>query len=184
MNRLSPTRILLPVIPVFCALLVAFFADDAVAQARPSEYAVKAAYLLNFGRFVKWPSDHQGSFNICVLGRDPFGGELDRTVAGESVSGHPVAVRRLDSTHDAGACAILFIGTTERSRLASILEELRHKPVLTVSDMPDFVDRGGIIQFEIQQDRVRFDVNRAAAREAGLTLSSDLLKVAARVEEK
>ena len=161
-------------------LIVAQVAS-AVAQEKPPDYAVKAAYLYNFGKFAKWPSE--GSrFNICVLGRDPFRGSLDRTVAGEQMDGRPIATHSLSELDQVHQCQILFIGNSERSRLPTILAAVRNEPILTVSDMPEFVNRGGMIQFELDDNRVCFSINLHAAREAHLDLSSDLLKVALRVE--
>ncbi len=168
------------------AALVSFillFASGLFAQ-RPTEYAVKAAYILNFGRYVKWPAVPSGDFKICVLGSNPFGSELNKTVAGESLSGRPVAVQKIDRIADARGCQILFFGESERIQFGSELGELKHLPILTVSDLPDFLERGGIIQFELQGDRVRFSINSQAAKEAGLSVSSDLLKVATKVIER
>jgi len=169
-----------------CSLLASSLAAD---KARPGEYEVKAAYLLNFGKFLSWPSPAPGgaaatSFPICVLGQDPFGPVLETTFAGEQIGGVDVVARRLRKAQDAAGCRILFISATEDTRLSSILQTLGAAPVLTVSDMPDFALRGGIIQFVLEQDRVRFSVNLAAAENAGLTLSSQLLKVASSIRRE
>jgi hypothetical protein len=172
-----------------CCALLAVLASvgwlDAAEQAKPTEYQVKAAYLYNFGRFVKWsqPSNQSplSSFPICVLGDDHFGPVLDNTVAGERIDNLPITVRRLSSPADATGCRIVFVDRSEEHRLANVLPLLSHSGVLTVSDMPGFTDKGGMIQFRLAGDRVRFDVNLAAAERAGLTLSSDLLKVATNV---
>jgi hypothetical protein len=153
------------------------------AQQKPAEYAVKAAYIYNFGKFAKWPSEAR-TFNICVLGKDPFGGELDRTVAGEAIDGKPIVVRRMLDLNHGLDCQILFLSNSERSRMSSILAQVQNLPILTVSDAPDFVEHGGMIQFELQHDRVRFSINLRSAREAKLNISSDLLNVASRVEGK
>ena len=154
-----------------------------MAQQRPAEYAVKAAYIYNFGKFAKWPSVAQ-TFNICVLGKDPFGGELDRIVLGETIDGKPIVVRRMIDFNHGHDCQILFLSNSERGKLSAILAQVQNLPILTVSDAPDFVERGGMIQFELQNDRVRFSINLRSAREAKLNISSDLLRVASRVEGK
>jgi hypothetical protein len=154
-----------------------------MAQQRPAGYAVKAAYIYNFGKFAKWSSEAQ-TFNICVLGKDPFGGELDQTVAGETIHGRPIVVRRMVDLNHGIDCQILFLSNSERSRLSAILVQVQNLPILTVSDVPDFVERGGMIQFELQNDRVRFSINLRSAREAKLNISSDLLSVASKVEGK
>lgn len=153
-------------------------------QPRASEYQVKAAYLLNFGRFVKWPStapDKNESFAACVIGADPFGATLDSTLAGETLDSKPVVIRRISKPQDAAACRILFISSTEGKRLREILTAIDQASVLTVSDMPGFSKRGGMIEFVREGSRVRFEINLASAENAKLSLSSELLKVATTV---
>ena len=154
-------------------------------QPKPSEYQVKAAYLYNFGRFIKWPAGVAAgkgdSFPVCVLGRDPFGPILDSTLAGEALEGKPVVIRRIAKEQDATDCRILFVSSTEERHLKEILAATDQAGVLTVSDIPGFSRRGGMIQFVMEGDRVRFEINLATAESARLVLSSELLKVAAAV---
>lgn len=147
----------------------------------PTEYEVKAAYLYNFGKFVEWPTETRvadDSFPICVLGRDPFGAIFDATVAGESINGKKVLVKRIAKAQDALACRILFISNSEERQLKEIMAGLDKASVLTVSDIPQFTRRGGMIQFVVEANKVRFEVNLTMAERAGLILSSQLLKVA------
>ncbi|MGH9712819.1 MAG: YfiR family protein [Candidatus Acidiferrales bacterium] len=154
-------------------------------QSKPSEYQVKAAYLFNFGKFVKWPAaipaERDNSFNFCVLGQDPFGRALDSILVGENLGGKPVAIRRIAKPQDSGPCRILFISSTEENHLKEILAVIDESGVLTVSDMPGFSRRGGMIQFVVEGNKVRFEINLTSAENAKLTLSSELLKVAAAV---
>lgn len=174
----------------FLAILTAVvsFATTGILaqQPKPSEYQVKATYLYNFGRFVRWPDvaapGKGDSFPVCVIGQDPFGAILDSTLGGEALDGKPVVLRRISKPHDAGECRILFISSTEEKRLKEILTALDESGVLTVSDMPGFTRRGGMIQFVLEGDRVRFEINLASAESAKLVLSSELLKVAASVK--
>ncbi len=151
-------------------------------QPRPTDYQVKAAYLYNFGKFIQWPgiagTDAEKPFDLCVLGQDPFGNTLDSTVSGETINGKNIGVRRISKPEEASSCRIVFISSSEDSRLRIILAALDKTPVLTVSDLPDFSRRGGMIQFLLEQNKVRFEVNLPAAQRAGLMLSSQLLKVA------
>jgi hypothetical protein len=145
---------------------------------------VEAVYLLNFGKFVEWPAkvDAPGeSFTICVLGQYPFGPALDKTIAGESIDGRKVAVRRITKPQEAMNCRILFISLSEETRLPDILKTLDNASILTVSNVPKFSQLGGMIQFVVEANKVRFEVNLARAERAGLSLSSELLKVAATV---
>jgi len=153
-------------------------------EAKPTEYEVEAAYLFNFGKFVAWPAAAQPAdsrFLICVLGTDPFGPVLDRTISGETVRGRPVQTMRITRPQDAAGCSILYISGSESGRLSKILSVIQGAPVLTVSDLPDFVEQGGMIQFVLHDGRVRFEVNLAPAQRNGLAMSSELLKVAVQV---
>jgi hypothetical protein len=147
---------------------------------------VQAAYLYNFGKFVKWPAvalaNQSGAFTICVLDQDPFGATLQSTLAGESVGGKPVTVKRLAKAQDAAACHILFIGSAQQRDLREILAALDDAAVLTVSDMPDFSKRGGMIQFVLEGDRIRFEINLEGAQKSHLVFPSELLKVATAVK--
>lgn len=156
---------------------------SAIAQSpKPTDYQVKAAYLSNFGRFVEWPEKsttaQRDSFTICVLGEDPFGRGLDATLAGEAMGNQRVVARRISSPQMAVDCQILFISSSEANRLNKIIEALDKNAVLTVSDIPQFSQRQGMIQFVLKENRIRFEVNLTATQRAGLTLSSELLKVA------
>jgi hypothetical protein len=155
------------------------------AQLTPSD--VEAAYLYNFGKFVQWPAGPGVSsqpFSICILGQDEFGRKLDALVAGETIDGRGIVIRRLPSAEAANNCQIVFIALSEEARLAKDLDVLGKKPVLTVSGIPMFLERGGMIQFLLENNRVRFAVNLPAAQQAGLVLSSELLKVAVYVNTK
>jgi len=152
--------------------------------AKPTDYQVKAVYLYNFGRFVAWPGrflHSQDPFTICVLGQDPFGHALDAILAGETISGRTVTAKRISSPQDSVNCQIVFLSAAENGSAGRTIEALNKHGILTVSDMPEFTNRGGMIQFVMEGKKVRFEVNLTAAQRAGLTLSSDLLKVATAV---
>jgi uncharacterized protein DUF4154 len=153
-------------------------------QPKPSEYQVEAVYLLNFAKFVEWPAQvvsPEEPFYICVLGQYPFGATLDKTVAGETIDGRKVVVRRFLKPQEVMSCRILFIGLSEEARLAEILKMLDKASILTVSNVPKFSQHGGMIEFVIEANKIRFEVNLTSAERAGLTLSSELLKVATAV---
>jgi hypothetical protein len=154
-------------------------------RAKPTEYEVKATYLYNFSRFVEWPAKvtqaQSASFVICVLGKDPFGPVLNAILADEATAGKSVVAQRIPTLRDAVNCRVLFISSSESTRLKQILTTLGDASVLTVSELPEFTQRGGMVQFVSDGSRVRFEVNLASAEHAGLTLSSELLKVAVNV---
>jgi hypothetical protein len=151
-----------------------------------TEYQVKAAYLVNFGRFVEWPASAAAAaksetFNICVLGQDPFGTDLDAAVANETIGGAHMLAKRISQPQDAVDCRIVFVSASEAGKWKEILAALRTLSILTVSDMPQFAQRGGVIQFLLDGNRVRFDINLRATEGVGLKLSSQLLKLAVTV---
>jgi hypothetical protein len=174
---------------LFLVILCLVFAGICLrAQAqlpKVNEFQVKAAYLYNFGRFVEWPdgADKNDAFEICVLGADPFGPTLDATLARETIGGKAVSAKRISKPQDIDSCRIVFISSSEEGHLKEVLAALDKTSVLTVSDIPRFSERGGMIGFILEGDRVRFDVNLASAQDARLTLSSELLKVATNVRK-
>ena len=177
--------------PALALLLLAVFPTAALPvmaqDAKPTEYQIKAAYLTDLGRFVaEWANRSKplpdDSFDICVLGQDPFGSALDAAVKGEKIGGSPVSAKRIPRPQDAPGCKVLFIASSEESQLSADLAALGTAPVLTVADISDFVERGGMVQFVLDRNRVRFEINNAAAQRAGLTLSSELLKLARMVK--
>jgi hypothetical protein len=170
---------------VAASLLLLACHPRAIAQSKPTQYEVKAAYLLNFAKFVKWPPipSQEEAFQICLLGSDPYGAILPQTVSGERLEGKSIEVKRISTAKEAAGCRIVNVGSSEQSRLASVLPVLIEQHALVVSDLPNFCDRGGVIGFLMEGGRVRFEVNLAAAEAAGLNMSSDLLRVATTVKK-
>ena len=165
-------------------LLAATLTREALAQpAAPTQYDVQAVYLFDFAKFVRWPagSGHE-TISICVAGQQVFADTLTRIVAGERVDSHTLSVRLVQQPQDEAACDILFIGSAAEGRLDSLLAASNGKSILTVSDIPGFLDRGGMIQFLIVGNRVRFSVDLGPVARSGISLSSELLKVAVAVK--
>jgi len=152
------------------------------ASAAPTTAEVEAVFLFNFSQFVDWPPQvfpvASSPIVICVLGSDPFGATLDEVVHGEVVKGRPLAVRRFQHIEELTDCHILFVSRSERARLQPILEQLKGRSILTVSDLEEFAGEGGVICFVLMDNKIRLRVNLAAAKAAGLTLSSKLLRPA------
>lgn len=171
---------------VLLTLALALWANTPVrAQtAPPRDSDVKATYLLNFSRFTKWPAaaNESDAFALCVLGRDPFGNALDAVVSGETIDDKRVTIRRIARPQDAAGCRVVFISASEDANVARVLQALGGSHALTVSDVPAFLDRGGMIQLITEGRRIRFSINVAAAGQAGLTFSSELLRVAVTVK--
>jgi hypothetical protein len=166
-------------------LLLVFAARSTGEVTDPPESQVKAAFLLNFTKFIAWPpmafEDPASPLSICILGEDEFGGALDQLVEGEIVNGRKVAVQRIRRAPKPKSCQVLFIGKSEKEVGRAIAEA--GEGVLTVSDREGFLREGGIISFVTQGRHVRFDINQRAASKADLTLSSRLLNVARSVQK-
>lgn len=163
------------------ALAVSLFCElPSVAQKKTSTQEVEAAYLLNFGKFMhhSGAQAHHAAFNICILGRDTLGREIDDIAAKETIDHLPVRVPRIADPSSAGECEIVFISIYEGERVRKDIALLSQANVLTVSDAPDFLQQGGMIQFLIFASRVHFAVNLNAVNQSHLLLSSELLKLA------
>ncbi len=165
---------------------VGLSAGGTAAQPVAGEYQVKAAYLLNFARFVEWPADvlpASSTLNIVIVGDDSFSGALEAVLRGKSANGHAIHLRRARWNEVLTTEHIAFISVSEEAHLPEILRNLGRSSVLTVSDIDRFSLRGGVIEFRMVGNRVRFDINRTSAIAARLNISSKLMSVARAVRE-
>ncbi len=164
------------------ALGLTVFLRGACGAEAPTEYQVKAVFVYNFSRFVEWPPQAftapDEPFVIGILGSDPFGARLDEAVRGEQIDQHPLVIRRFRNLGEIGDCRILFIDRSEGAQLQRVLAALDHRSILTVADLDDSSERGVMIQFTTENNRIRLRINVASARAAGLTISSKLLRSA------
>jgi hypothetical protein len=173
---------------VRCSLLFLFaFAflllSGLTAQAQVSrEYQLKAVFLYNFAQFTEWPTnafaDDKSPIVIGIVGTDPFGGVLEQTIHGETVGGHPLAVQHFPRPSDIKTCHLLFFTQSENRHVDEILNAVKDKPVLTVSDMDTPMTSAVMIRFVLENNKVHFRINAPAARAADINLSSKLLRVA------
>lgn len=173
-------------IPTLClaVLIVTTLHTVPVGAATSVEYEVKAAFLYNFAKFVRWPAVDRPirEITICVLGKDPFDGALD-ALTGKTVQGVPMHVRRITEADQDGGCQIVFVSGSEVNRIPEVLKRLKSRQgILSVSDISGFVAQGGVIELLRENSHIRFAVNMVAAKDAGLTVSSKLLRLATRVE--
>jgi hypothetical protein len=188
-RRDGPTRRRLA---VFAALFVSVLLGTGAAVPLfddPIEYKVKAAFLYNFARYVTWPDeafvDKDGDRSplvFGVLGEDPFGAVLDATVGDKTIAGRETAVRRLKQDKEALDCHILFVSQSEAKRVDKITGLVGKSPVFCVSEIDDYAVRGGVSRFIIRLGTTAFEINKDLAEERGLSVSSQLLKLATVVE--
>lgn len=153
---------------------------------RAHEYEVKAAFLYNFVKFVQWPRNGpagEDPIEVAVLGQDPFGTRLDETLAGKTADGRPFLVKRVRVAREAEAADVLFLAARMDESPQKVLAALAGRPILTIGDSPELDNAGAVILMVVEDRRVRFDVDLAAAARNGLTVSSHLLRLARRVKE-
>jgi hypothetical protein len=152
------------------------------AAAPVSEYRLKAVFLFNFAQFVEWPPAalprENAPFVIGVLGKDPFGADLDDVVRGETVNRRPLAVARYHNVAEVRDCQILFIAASELAQLEGILAALKGRSILTVTDAEGPTVRGVMIGLVRQDNRIRLRIDLQAAKASNLTISSKLLRPA------
>jgi hypothetical protein len=160
-------------------------ADAQAGEADSSEYLIKAGFIYNFAKFVEWPpatfAQPDSPIVIGVLGTDPFGNVLDRIVEDKKIGARGFVVRRYKwgkDLKDLKDCKILFVSGSEKAHIDEILLSVKGLPILTVGETPGFAERGGVIRFTLEDNRVRFEVNVDAAHQAELNISSRLLTLA------
>lgn len=173
----------LAIVPfVFCLMRVLVPGAVAAQEESVDEYKLKAAMLYNLTHFVEWPvsayPDRQAPISLCILGQDPFAASLAATIPKETDNGRSMVVRHLQSDKETRGCHILYISSSERKSAEHIFSTLNGSCILTVGEMTQFAARGGIIQFSMEDQHVRFDINLEAASRAGLKISSKLLALA------
>jgi hypothetical protein len=149
------------------------------------EYNVKAAFLLNFARFIEWPdsafADAWAPINLCVFGANPFGGALERTVQDEVAGGRPFVVREMSTASQAAPCHLIFIPAAMEDRADALLREAASSAV-TVGESRRFLELGGAINLVVEGGRVRFNVNLAPVEQRRIRISARMLQLASRVE--
>jgi|SRR5581483_2779301 len=146
------------------------------------EYALKAAVIYNITKFVEWPQDafngRLDPLHVCVLGENPFGDALVQAFSGKVHDGRSFTVRNLRDMNSAGGCQVLFVSASEQKRFRSILEEASSHSTLTIGDSDGFTAAGGIVNLKLEEQKIRLQINLAAAERGRIRISSRLLSLA------
>ncbi len=165
---------------IILVLFTTIYIHYAYAQKKTfGEYEVKAAFIYNFLKFIEWPESapSDSTINLCIIGDDPFGTAIN-PVEGDSKSNKKILIKRYNKPTGLEGCKILFICRSEKRQLSDILNAIKNMNVLTISDTEGFAEQGVIINFYIQDNKIRFEINKNAADRAGLKISSRLLSLA------
>ena len=161
-------------------LLLAAELGRAQTPPRPTEYQLKAAFLYNFAKFIDWPpealADEKEPFIIGVLGDNPFGNDLEQ--AGKKINDHTISVQSFHTGAEAAHCQILFISKSEEKHFSEIIQALHGTAVLTVSETDGFIEKGGMVNFVKEDNKIHFRINGEAAKADRLKISSKLLSLA------
>ncbi len=172
---------------VALALVLAVLLAHVGRAAEVKEYDIKAAYVYNFAKFTEWPADAfakpNSPFVIGIVGKDPFGPMIDKAFESRNVSGRPFIIKRLKWDQDIKGCHVLFVSSSESSKIGQMGDLLKGAPVLTVGETSGFAQRGGVINFFVEEEKVKFEINLDAAKRANLTISTKLLSLAKIVKE-
>ena len=163
-------------------LLVGAALPASPAEAAAEEYQVKGAFLVNFAKFFEWPAQSfkgpADPISICILGQNPFGPALDLAARETVVESRALTVHQVSDAHEARQCHIVFVSISERKRSRALLEAVKGESVLTVGESEGFLADGGVVNFRLEGDKVRFEINAKAAALAKLHISAKLLSLA------
>ena len=162
-----------------------FFIPCANSKDLPSrEDYVKAAFLYNFAKFIKWPNQTfatpESPLVLCILGKNPFGGALS-SISKKKIRGRNLVIKQCINLNHIKSCNILFISKSKHTEINNITKRLKKMPVLTVSDVDEFIEHNGIIGMTKVKNKIRFQINFRVAQDCGLTISSQLLKLATKI---
>ncbi len=150
----------------------------AITHADNSEYQVKAAFLYNLARMVEWPNENPSApLVMCFMGEDVFGNTTEG-IATKTIRNRPIVFRKNVTLQSVEICHILYISSSERSNITSISKALATRAILTVGDIEDFTERGGMVNLIRDNERIKIEVNLKRAEKTGLKISSRLLTLA------
>jgi hypothetical protein len=167
----------------FSLLALVFVAFSPLRADEPqfTEYEVKAAFIYNIAKFVEWPQtylpDLKSAVNFCVLGTDPFGKALSQ-IEGKNVKDRKLQVKHVATIKDSRNCHMLFISSSEKEQVSRVVESLKDTATLTIGDVAGFARQGVMINFYMENSRIRFEVNTERSKRSKVVISSQLLKLA------
>ncbi len=147
-----------------------------------TEYQVKAAFIYNFIAFTQWPENSDPTINLCVYGEDYFGSEIDK-LQNKPVDKRHIKVARLNSPEKLAGCQVIFFSKSVSSSLSNLLSSLPSQPILTLADSPDAISQGVVINMNLTNEKIVFEINLGIARKSKLDISSKLLQLAIKVHQ-
>ena len=172
MNKAIYIKILI----IISALLVSgtLYGDD-------SEYKLKSAYIYKIAKFVTWPTEtlqrENSPIKIAFLGEDTMGKYLN-ALRNKMIDEHPIEVKSVSDVRECVDCHIIFISKEYKSNMKAIRLALKELPILTISDMDEFIELGGLVSLDTVKNRLIISIDNSTAKSVGLNFNSKLLRVA------
>ncbi len=167
-------------------ILMGVFPSSSYAVGAAEEYEIKSVYLFNLGNFIHWSEavfSQSKTFEICILGINPFGKNLEYVIQNrQTLQKLPVVIKDNRQFTEKDSCHILFISESAKDQIATLLPALKMKAVLTVSDIDNFIEQGGMVQFFPYEGKIRLLLNLKAIETAGLKADANLVRIALKVE--
>jgi len=161
----------------FLAIALLFLMNNAYAQDASIEFKIKAGYLYNFTKFITWPENDSPSFNICIVGKDPFGSIID-PIEQRFVKDKPIRLLRLKAVSESNHCQLIYFSKASQIKtISGVLSINSIAPALTVGETQQFVEQGGMIGFALSDNKIKLHINLSAIRQSGLQISAKLLEV-------
>lgn len=184
MRHLSSTWMQQHARPWVLAAVCIMLAQPFQTRAATTESAVKAGFIYNFTKFIEWPASAaiNPAFNLCVVGDNRLEDSL-QALEGKMVAGKPLSLRDNVAGEALKSCHMVFVAQDDEQAIHAVLKELATLPIVTVSDSPGFVQKGGMIGLVRDGVRLAFEVNLVSTKAAGLHVSSQLLKLAKHVKK-
>lgn len=160
-----------------------FLGPQNVFAQESREYLLKASFIYNFTKFIKWPEEvakeiESDGLNLCVIGKDPFGNLLEQLGQKIRSKGEKISIQRFQLSQKATSCHILFISGSKKAQLTQLLDKIEGLPILLIGDTPQYAQRGVGINFYIEDNKTRFEINQRAVERRGIKISSQLLNLA------
>jgi hypothetical protein len=186
-TKMKKYRVAISLIIILICYSTGIGTSDSYADQKNKEYHIKAAFLLNFAKFMEWPShafsDPSTPLTLCILGKDAFDEAL-KIIEDKIVKERRLVIKKASCIEDIKESHILFVSTSEKKNLSAILSKINGLPILTVSETKNFCQSGGIVNFVLVKNKVRFEINVDAAKRTGLQISSKLLKLSKIIKER
>jgi hypothetical protein len=185
-NRRPRREILLSLLGAFVCVLGAASAMRVPAGDSVTAYKLKSAFIYNFAKYTTWPkssfSQKTSPLVVGIYGKDPFGKMIDDVLKGKRIGDHPIVVERFTKVKDLESAHILFLGDLNKQAFAEAIATCKKKPILLLGESPGFAKASGIAGFYLEKSKVRFEIHSGRSKACGLTISSQVLKLARIVE--